>query len=303
MTQTTNFDNEMKMLSKAVYKGNEKSIPKDWIKVLEYNKKSGFYGEAFYKNGKVVIAIRGTDEILNDLVKEDIGHLAIKKLPSQYVDAQDFYEEIKKDFPNKEIIFTGHSLGGSLAQLMGNKTGCETVTFNAYGVADILDDKIKTGSINIRNYGNIEDIIFHSNLDNQLGEIYVTGLNQTKKHVTKENNYNQENERNLKHHFIESMGNLEDAVEYKPTKLEGKVSLNVDYKDIDPNRIFTREEIKDMSNEEYLRLENFINKQLKTGRVMAKAQAEEKIKTGDVIWVDDYDRADVTHVRGYYRTK
>ena len=46
-TQTTEFDNEMKALSMGVYKGNEKSIPKDWIKVSEYNKRSGFHGEAF----------------------------------------------------------------------------------------------------------------------------------------------------------------------------------------------------------------------------------------------------------------
>jgi len=35
---------------------NEKSIPKDWIKVSEHDKKSGFHGKAFYKNGNVVFA-------------------------------------------------------------------------------------------------------------------------------------------------------------------------------------------------------------------------------------------------------
>ena len=103
--QTTEFDNEMKALAQGVYKGNEKSIPKDWIKVSEYDKKSGFHGEAFYKDGKVVIAMRGTDEFVNDFVKEDIGHLAMKKLPNQYADAQKFYEKVGKDFPNQEIIF------------------------------------------------------------------------------------------------------------------------------------------------------------------------------------------------------
>lgn len=120
--QTTEFDNEMKALAQGVYKGNETSIPKEWIKVSEYDQKSGFHGEAFYKDGKVVIAMRGTEkedpkDIANDLA------MAMKKLPNQYVDAQKFYEKVRKDFPNQEIIFTGHSLGGSLAQLMSNKTG------------------------------------------------------------------------------------------------------------------------------------------------------------------------------------
>lgn len=95
----------MKALSIGVYKGNEKSIPKDWIKVSEYDKKSGFQGEAFYKNGKIVIAMRGTDD-KDDLVN-DID-MAMKKLPNQYVAAQKFYEKIRKDFPTQEIVFTGY---------------------------------------------------------------------------------------------------------------------------------------------------------------------------------------------------
>ena len=140
MDKKIKFDNEMKALAQGVYKGNEKFIPKDWVKIAEKNNKNtGFYAEAFYKSGKIAISIRGTE--LNDSkdIKNDLK-MSIKVLPNQYIDAQNFYEEIKKDFPNKEIVFTGHSLGGSLAQLMGNKTGCETVTFNAYGVADFADN-------------------------------------------------------------------------------------------------------------------------------------------------------------------
>ena len=142
-TQTTEFDNEMKALSQEVYMGNEKSIPKDWIKVSEYNKRSGFHGEAFYKNGKIIIVMRGTE--LNDIgdMSDDGNMYFGKKLPNQYVDAQKFYEKVRKDFPNQEIVFTGHSLGGSLAKLMSNKTGHETVTFNAYGIRDILQGYVR----------------------------------------------------------------------------------------------------------------------------------------------------------------
>ena len=86
MNNTTNqkqFDNEMKALSQGVYKGNEKSIPKDWIKVSEYDKKSGFHGEAFYKNGKVVIAMRGTEIPKTNDLTDDLA-MFMKKLPNQY---------------------------------------------------------------------------------------------------------------------------------------------------------------------------------------------------------------------------
>ena len=223
-TETTNFDNELKALSMGVYKGNEKSIPKDWIKVSEYDKKSGFHGEAFYKDEKVVIAMRGTDEIVNDFIKEDIAHLAMKKLPNQYVDNQ---------------------LG------------------NTY----IIDDEYHNGEVTRNNYG-----------ENKQTHI-------------------------KKYHFAENMGDIEDAVEYKPNHLEGRVNMDIDFKDIDTNRVFTNEEIGQMSPDEFSRLENFINQQVAKGKVMPEAQAKQQVQTGNLIYVNSYTRSDGTKVRGYYRSK
>lgn len=229
-TETTNFDNELKALSMGVYKGNEKSIPRDWIKISEYDKKNGFHGEAFYKDGKVVIAMRGTEKEDKKDWQNDIN-MGVKKLPNQYVDAQKFYEKVKKDFPDQEIIFTGHSLGGSLAQLMSNKTGHETVTFNAYGVRDILQGNVRDNLENIRNYGNVDDSTFNLNLRNQLGKTYVIGYGKDSEYITKspEGDY-LGGTKPLEHHFIETMGDLEDAVEYKPNRLEGQVNMNIDFR-------------------------------------------------------------------------
>ena len=302
-TETTNFDNELKALSMGVYKGNEKSIPRDWIKISEYDKKSGFHGEAFYKDGKVVIAMRGTEKEDKKDWQNDIN-MGMKKLPNQYVDAQKFYEKVKKDFSDQEIIFTGHSLGGSLAQLMSNKTGHETVTFNAYGVRDILQGNVRNNLENIRNYGNVDDSTFNLNLRNQLGKTYVIGYGKDSEYITKspEGDY-LGGTKPLEHHFIETMGDLEDAVEYKPNHLEGQVNMNIDFKDIDTNRVFTNEEIGQMTSEEFTRLENFINQQLAAGKVMPEAQAKQQVQAGNLIYVNSYTRSDGTEVKGYYRSR
>ncbi len=303
-TQMLEFDNEMKTLSMGVYKGNENFVPKDWIKIAEYDqKKSGFHGEAFYKGGKVVIAMRGTEKEDKKDWENDID-MAMKKLPNQYADAQNFYEKIKKDFPNQEIILTGHSLGGSLAQLMSNKTGHETVTFNAYGVRDILQGNVRDNLDNIRNYGHIDDSIYNINLRNQLGKIYFIGYNKNSEYVTKGPSGDYlVGTKPLAHHFIETMGDLEDAIEYKPNYLEGQVSMNIDFKDFDTDRVFTNEEIAKMTSDEFLRLENFINQQLAAGKVMPEAQAQQQVRSGDLIYVNSYTRSDGTEVSGYYRRK
>ena len=105
------------------------------------------------------------------------------------------------------------------------------------------------------------------------------------------------------YHFIETMGDLEDAVEYKPNRLEGQVNMDIDFKDIDTNRIFTNEEIGQMSSDEFARLENFINQQLAAGKVMPEAQAKQQMQAGNLIYVNSYTRSDGTQVKGYYRSR
>ena len=304
--KTLDFDNKLKKLSMGVYTGNKKFISKSWIKVLDDDKKSGFHGEAFFKNGEIVISFRGTDKDMDYLSDAQMG---FNQLPNQYVDAQNFYEKVRKDFPNQKIIFTGHSLGGSLAQLVSNETGNEAVTFNAYGVGDLVKGHVRE-NLNIRNYGNVDDTVFNLNLRNQLGKTYIIGYGKNSEYVTKSNKGDYiPGLHPRKFHKIETMGNLEDAVEYKkPEELQSKIisggiSYNIDYRDIDTNRIFTNEEIGQMSTDEYSRLENFINQQVAKGKVMPEAQAKQQVQAGNLIYVNSYTRDDGTEVSGYYRRK
>jgi hypothetical protein len=312
MTKNLTFDNEMKALSLGVYKDNKNSIPKDWVRFSERdNESTGFHAETFYKKGAVVISFRGTDDY-KDLFENDFLQMGRNKLPNQYVDAINYYNEIQKTFPSSKIVFTGHSLGGSLAQLMGNLTGNETVTFNAYGVGNLLNGNINyENSKNIRNYGNINDLVFMMNFDNQLGHTQVINSSfDDDFYLTKGYNGSYpQGGHDLVHHKIEHMGNLENSASYvSPEEIEsmilfGGVNLDIDLRNLDTERIITNEEIKQMSNEEFSQNENFINQQLMAGNIMTEMQAKEQLEAGNLIWVNSYTRADGTEVKGYYRRK
>ena len=70
-----------------------------------------------------------------------------------------------------------------------------------------------------------------------------------------------------------------------------------------PLRIYTREEIDKMTTSEFSKNEKNIFKQLKNYGIPKNIEAEERVKTGDLIYVNSYTRDDGTEVNGYYRHK
>lgn len=81
-----------------------------------------------------VIAYRGTDNLADMVTNVNIGSGTANV---QFANALLFYEAARltiKDDPKinqQDLVFTGHSLGGGLAALMGSYTGHEAVTVNA----------------------------------------------------------------------------------------------------------------------------------------------------------------------------
>ncbi len=102
---------------------------------------TGYDAVAFMndKTGEIVAANRGTELRGADGDLYANFQMAIGNLPHQYIYAKRFLSTIRENYPDARITLTGHSLGGSLSQLLGAETGHNTVTFDAYGTAKLVD--------------------------------------------------------------------------------------------------------------------------------------------------------------------
>jgi len=90
---------------------------------------------------EVVIAFRGTEPNRPNDIWTDIVQLFIP--PQQYRDALEISEKYVKQKDgtnNMSLTFTGHSLGGGLAQLVSRYTGLTSYIFNSAGLTDLTEN-------------------------------------------------------------------------------------------------------------------------------------------------------------------
>lgn len=166
------------------YNVNTKEIPQGYNLIVINTYKSGFYGCALKKGNDIIIAYRGTelndfDDIINDLT------MLLKKIPAQENEALELYDYIKSEYPSAQITITGHSLGGSLAQIVSEKRGVNAVTFNAYGTRNLFDNKKHINGDNVINYCNPKDPITIINAYNHIGKCYKINSNYPRKNYHK----------------------------------------------------------------------------------------------------------------------
>lgn len=118
----------------------------EYVVVRSYTETwDGFDAKLYYNTDadSYVMAFRGTQafsaadwiadlaQVLNDYIKVDI---------SQYVQAVSIARELNLQYGDK-LQFTGHSLGGGLAQVAGLATGLKTTCFEAAGITtDTFED-------------------------------------------------------------------------------------------------------------------------------------------------------------------
>ena len=122
-------------------------------RVVEHanNAKTGYQGTIYERvqGGDIVVAHRGTEEIWKDAVVAD-GSMVTARTNPQADDAialtgraLEYAREVgaKPGQKTPEVSVTGHSLGGTLAQVSAHHYDLRGETFNAYGAAS-LDRRI-----------------------------------------------------------------------------------------------------------------------------------------------------------------
>ena len=189
------------------------------------NKDTGFHAEVLAKGNDVIVAYRGTDITSVQDIRNDVA-MARDKIPAQATDAIKVYDQVKQDYPNSDVTVTGHSLGGSLSQIVSSVRGCDAVTFNAYGTKDMFENSANIKEENIVNYVNEWDPITMSNAENHVGETYaVKGENMRNPHkletMTDLESREYRTPENLKEHK-NVLNRIENKAEHVTSKIKEK---------------------------------------------------------------------------------
>jgi len=109
----------------------------------------GFAFTAFQKDNNIVIAYRGTDGKEDIMADAAIGVSLLGKDSGfqnqlwdiQFTLALIYANTIRHDYPDAEIVLTGHSLGGGLAQVVSEMFGFKGSTFDAGAAGNIANDR------------------------------------------------------------------------------------------------------------------------------------------------------------------
>lgn len=308
-----NLHNDCKKLSQRIYPENRHIGTNGWSYKGSYsNHRSGFYAEVYTKGDNAILVFRGTQLTIKE--KEGIKdgrsdiNMGLEKLPHQMQDAERAYSETIKKYGKDNVILTGHSLGGSEAQILGAKYGAETITFAAYGTKTLTGVEVNYTD-NITNYGNAQDGIFVYNIDNQLGKTVVLNSNGTKDGIFKKE-YNFHNP--FIPHYMENIGDLSKGIEYKKEVFEGDKTplykIKVEYNDYPDevfdinNRILYNGEINPDNLDVESPLYNLYLEQLVSNEPFpTKEELNKRTRFGELIYVEEYVRSDGTKVSGYYR--
>ena len=129
------------LISRDVYNNEQKEI--NGYKPVEKleDAQTGLRVVTYKKNNDIIVAYCGTNDV-KDFVSD--AQMAMNEVPEQFEKANQYYLNTVEKNPNASVMVTGHSLGGSLAQLVASKNRTTSaITFNAFGIKSIMNNKNK----------------------------------------------------------------------------------------------------------------------------------------------------------------
>lgn len=188
---------ELRQLCMASKKKPTASIPAGYNLWDEIEDNNGFYSCVYQKENEIIIVYRSSDDI-NDWIYSN-REMALGHMPDQAENAIKVYDMVNKFSKenNMKITVIGYSLGGSLAAIVSAMRGVEAVTFNAYGVRQLLNPNIKYYTNNITNYCNKFDPITKARAKDHIGKCYTVESKDVFKNP----------------HYIENMDSLDNREE------------------------------------------------------------------------------------------
>jgi len=120
---------------------NQFSVPDGWLEAVDERRTlpSGFEATYFTNGTEIVISFAGTGTAVDWIANSD---LATGYYTAQLLQAAEYYLQVKNDPANagKTISFTGHSLGGGLAALVGVFFGVTATTFDQAPFANAAEE-------------------------------------------------------------------------------------------------------------------------------------------------------------------
>ena len=163
--------------SRSVTKGNETiKIGGNEYKVAAVwnNPRTGYYGAVYQdvRTNDFIAAHRGTAISLKDLsdgytdlkmVTRSMNNQSAdaEKLTRMAISKAEEFHRNRPYLPKPSVTHTGHSLGGTHAQIQTYRFGHEGVTFNAYGA--VLMHGVRQGNGNVTNYVKAADAVSAAN--------------------------------------------------------------------------------------------------------------------------------------------
>lgn len=173
-----------KQMAMYSYDVNNNKLPQGAKLIGIAQKENGYYAAVIRDGNNIVIAIRGTEgELLQskENLKDSANDLSMwpfKMKPPQTKNALETVDIVRDMIKNNpeyagcKITVVGHSLGGSLAQIVAVIKGVKAVTFNAFGTKNLLKDEPGLKNADVTNYCNPDDNITTFNAENHIGKCY-----------------------------------------------------------------------------------------------------------------------------------